>query len=312
LKEGTVEPSGIALTYISSPPPATFWRMWQNREFDAAEFSLSTYIAARSRGDRSLVGIPVFPSRVFRHAFIFIGANSGIDVPSDLRGRRVGVPEYGLTAALFQRGMLQDEYGVRPEDIQWFQGGITRPGRKERLVIDLPAGIRIESIADRTIDEMLVKGDLDAIMTPSLPPSVRSNSLQVKRLFPDAEELEVDWYRRTGIYPIMHLIVVRREIHEAHPWVARNLMLAFEAAKQLAFQRLEAHGSPLVALPFLVHHLEASRRIFGPDIWPYGLEANRPTLEAAVRYSHEQGLSARPVGLDELFAPSTTNVFVAS
>lgn len=311
LWSGKVSPEGISLTYLNLSPAEIFWRMLQYEDFDISEMSLSAYILGLSRGDQRFVAIPVFPSRIFRHSFIFVNSHAGIQEPAQLKGRRVGVPEYHMTAALFIRGLLSDEYDVHPTDLHWFQGGQERPGRIERLELTLPQSIRLERVVDRTIDEMLIAGDLDAIATASVPPSFRKQIPHIRRLFPDAKDVEKESYRKTGIFPIMHIIVIKREIFERHPWVTQSLMKAFQEAKAEFYARLSGRVSAAAAvLPFSNHDVEETVSLFGADFWPYGVEANSRTLEAALRYSYEQGLSSRKVSLEELFAANSIDAFV--
>lgn len=306
LADGTVTPEGIELTYLHLQPAETFWRLTRYQEFDVSEMSLSGHIMRVARGDDAFVGLPVFTSRAFRHAGLYVRTDRGIETADDLRGRRLGVPEYHMTAALYMRGLLADESGIEPRDIEWVQAGQHEPGRVEREPLDLPDDIRVRPDYERTLDDLLRDGDVDGLTTPYVPAGFGDGGYPVRRLYADPLAAETEYYARTGIYPIMHLVVLRRDVHERHPWVARELVKAFERAKDVCLRRMEGIGghSPS-ALPFFLHHLDAGKRLFGDDLWPYGIEANRPTLEAAVRYSHEQGLSERKVEVEELFAPSS-------
>ncbi|HEV7956457.1 MAG TPA: hypothetical protein VGP10_04795, partial [Marisediminicola sp.] len=225
----------------------------------------------------------------------------------DLRGKRIGVPEYHMTAALFAKGMLSDEYGVRAEDVRWVQGGLHRPGRVERMPLDLPSNIELVVERERTIDQMLVDGELDALITAEEPKGFVEGAPGVRRLFPDPRAAELDYFSRTRIFPIMHTLAIRKELLAANPWIAKSLNDAFEQAKRVCYSRMmEGGGGVLpIMLPFLRHEFEATQRMMGDDYWPYGVSANRDVLEAAVRYSHEQGLSKRLVRVEELFAAST-------
>jgi 4,5-dihydroxyphthalate decarboxylase len=302
LSDGTVAVEGVDLKCIAiSPPSQIFLRMLRNEEFDASEMSLSNYMIALGGGDTRFVALPVFPSRVFRHSNIWINAKTGIREPRDLIGKRVGIPDYSMTAMLFVRGMLSHQYGVMPEDIIWFRS------RSEHVSTRVPAGIRIQNIEKgRTLDGMLEAGQLDAIVATSLPPSVSRGSAVVKRLFPNAREIEADYFRRTKIFPIMHLVVIRRAIYERNRWLAVNLAKAFEAAKRHTYERYE---ESLYPLPWLNLDYEFAKAALGDDIFPYGIERNLPTLEAATLYSVEQGLTARRMKLSEIFAPETLELF---
>jgi 4,5-dihydroxyphthalate decarboxylase len=300
LAEGSIAPEGIELVYIALQPAEIFWRMLQYRDFDVAEMSLSNYTSLVSQGDPPFVAIPVFPSRVFRHGYFFINANAGIREARDLIGKRGGVPEYSMTAAVYMRGLLQHEYGVQPRDIAWVQGRADRLGRK------LPPDIRLtQAPAGAELGDLLERGELDFLMTANNPLAFRRGSAKVKRLFPNYAELEKDYYRRTKIYPIMHTIVIRREIYERDPWVALSLYKAFLAAKDRAYRLLAETGSPKASLAWLQPLLEEERRIIGEDWFPYGIEANRASLGALLQYNYEQGLSDRLLKIEDLFAPST-------
>ena len=301
LTEGRIGVEDVELKYLCiSPPSQIFLRMLRNEEFDACEMSLSNYLIALNRGDRRFVAIPVFPSRVFRHSSIWIHAKSGITEPRDLIGKRVGIPDYSMTALLFVRGMLQHQYGVSPVDICRFRA------RPEHVSITVPPAIRIENIGkDQTLDGMLEEGKLDAIVYTSLPRSVKNGSAPIKRLFPNVRDTEAEYFRRTGIFPIMHLLIVRRAIYEENRWLAVNLIKAFQLAKEEAYER---YSESLFPLPWMSTDFEFARTIMGDDLFPYGIKSNLPTLEAAARYSHEQGLTDRKLELSELFAPETLDL----
>jgi 4,5-dihydroxyphthalate decarboxylase len=301
---GDVRPSGIDLTYLRMPVEEAFWRMARTHDFDASEMSFSSYILHRAQGDTSLTAIPVFTSRFFRHGYLFVNADSGIRGPEDLKGKRMGVPEYQITAVVWIRGLLEDEYGIKPSDLQWFQGGQEQPGRIEKLPISVP-GVQITPIPeDRTISQMLASGEIDVMMTARAPSTF--DGVRVKRLFPNFRQVEQDYYTRTGIFPIMHTVVVRSDVLEQHPWVARNLFDAFVAAKNKAYRELNGNIAALpYMLPWLVEYLEDTRQVMGNDFWPYGVEPNRKTIETLIRYSVSQGLSPRPVAVEDLFAKAT-------
>jgi 4,5-dihydroxyphthalate decarboxylase len=311
LVDGRVPVRGIELVYLPQLVEETFWRMARFQEYDVAEFSLSSYLIARDRGTPRLIALPVFPSRMFRHSAIYINTRAGITQPRDLIGRRVGIPEYQLTALLWIRGILSDEYGVLPEDIEWFIGGEERPGRQEKLPVDPPPRVRIRPIPPgTTLNQLLVEGELDALIAPRAPSAFLAGNPAVARLFPDYPAVEAEYYQRTKIFPIMHVVVLREEVLERYPWVARNLYEAFEAARRTTLVELHQTAALAVMLPWLHRELDRTRAILGEDYWPYGLEANRHVLETAIRYAHEQGLIRRRFALEELFAPSTIEEFV--
>jgi 4,5-dihydroxyphthalate decarboxylase len=300
LRDGSIKPDGIDLNYITQQPAEIFWRMLQYQEFHASEMSLSNYTSLVSDGNAPFIAIPVFPSRVFRHGYFFINTKKGIEKPADLAGKRGGVPEYSMTAAVYMRGLLQHEYGVMLNQIEWLQG------RADRLGHALPPDIRLtQATAGTELGDLLDRGELDFLMTANNPLSFRRGSPNVKRLFPNYAEAEKDYYRRTKIYPIMHTVVIRREIYERDPWVALSLYKAFLRAKDYSFRLLLETGSPKASFAWLQPMIEEEQAIIGKDWYPYGIEANRPTIEALLQYTSEHGLSARRLKLEELFAPST-------
>lgn len=308
LATGAVEPTGIDLNFLPFEVEETFWRMLKHQEFDAAEMSMSSYMIARDRGEPALVALPAFPSRFFRHSCVFVNPEAGIEEPSDLVGKNVGVPEYQMTASLMVRGMLQDEYGVRPEDMVWYHGGEEEGGREEKLALDLPDGLELHGIpANRTLSGMLDAGDLDALVSARIPSSFYDGG--VERLFPDFQRVEREYYRETGIFPIMHCVVLRRDVYDDAPWIAKELYKAFERAKQNALERIGKTNELQVGLPWTVAEFEETRELMGRDYWPYGVEPNREVLETMTRYSHEQGLTAKRLDVDELFAPNTYTEF---
>ena len=300
LIDGTVRPEGIDLNYIALQPAEIFWRQLQYGEFDACEMSMSNYTMLASRGDAPYVAIPVYPSRVFRHGYFFINTDKGISGPEDLAGKWGGVPEFSMTAAVYMRGLLEHEYGVKPSDVEWVQG------RANRIAHDLPAGVNVrQAPAGVELGDLLEQGEIDFLMTANNPLSFRRGSPKVARLFPNYVELEKDYYRRTGIYPIMHTVVVKRDILDRDPWVALSLYKAFCAAKDRCYALLLEAGSPKASFAWLQPMIEEEQAIIGRDWYPYGREKNRATLEALLLYAHEHGLTDRQLAIEELFAPST-------
>jgi 4,5-dihydroxyphthalate decarboxylase len=301
LAQGIVQPEGIALRYLAiQSPPEIFARMIKTRSFDVAEMSLAHYSIMRTRGEFPFVAIPVFPSRVFRHGYFFINTGNGIDKPADLRGKRGGVPEYSMTAAVYMRGLLQHEYGVKPGDVEWVQG------RAARLRHALPGDVRLtQAPPGAELGDLLERGEIDFLMTANNPLCFRRGARNVRRLFPDYRALEQDYYRRTRIYPIMHTVVIRRDIHERDPWVAMNLYQAFCRAKEYCYRLLLETGSPKAWFAWLQPMIEEEQAIIGPDWYPYGIEQNRASIEALLQYTGEQGLSERRLKIEELFVPST-------
>ena len=306
LIDGSVRPDGIELNYLSLPVEETFFRMLRSREFDCSEMSLSSYAASLSLKEPPFVAIPIFPSRFFRHSCIFVSAKSGIRKPEDLKGKRVGVPEYQMTAPVWIRGILSDDYGVKATDVEHFSGGEEEPGRTDKLKIALPPSIRLSSIPEnKTLSSMLAAGEIDALVTARAPSTFRTQPDAVARLFPDYVEKEKAYYRRTKIFPIMHTVVIRRDVYAANPWVAQSLFKAFSAAKAKALASYDQTAALPAMLPWLTAHVEEAKREIGADWWAYGLAENRHVLETFLRYHHEQGLSTRLLRLEELFAKET-------
>ncbi|HEY6197067.1 MAG TPA: PhnD/SsuA/transferrin family substrate-binding protein [Candidatus Binatia bacterium] len=309
LKDGTIKPEGIEINYVALEVEEIFWRMCRYEEFDVAELSMGAFLVAAAQGRRPFVAIPVFPSRTFRHRCIFVNTAAGIQKPEDLRGKRVGVPEYTMTAAVWLRGMFQHDYGVKPEDIHWIQAGEEQPGRKDRVDFDLPKGIRLDVVQDKTLNEMLESGAIDALMSPRMPSAFVAGSPRVGRLFPDYKRAEMDYFRRTKIFPVMHVIVIRKNIYDANPWVAQSLYKAFCEAKDLCFRRLYDTNVLHVSLPWFSAAYEETRDAMGPDYWPYGFAPNREVLETLHGYLFEQGLIKTKLELESLFAPETREAF---
>ena len=307
LQNGSVKPDGIEINYLPMLPSELFRRQARHAEFDIAEFSLSTLCHLTDDGDRRLVAIPIFPSRKFRHSEIWVNANAGISGPGDLKGKRIGAMEYQQTAAVWQRAMLQHDHGVEPSEVEWYFGAWETPGTyAERVPLELPSEIRTQVIPnDKCLSQMLEDGELDAIMGADPPRCVRENSPNVKLLFPDYYEREVEYFRRTQLFPIMHTVVLKRELYEEHPWVATNVYKAFVEAKAQAVDKLPRAGALYCMLPWLVKHIEDDLAILGPDPFPYGLEANRHTLETFMGYVYEQGIIKKPMTPDQLFASET-------
>ena len=294
LIDGRVKPEGVdELTYLALRPGETFWRMLNHEEFDASEMSLSSYTILRSEGDTRFIAIPVFPSRVFRQNALYVRSDSPLRGPADLKGKRIGVGDYQMTAAVWTRGFLQHEYGVLPRDLTWVIG---RPIR----TIEPPRGIRLETLpAGRTLDEMLERGEIDALMTVMIPKTLGKT---IRRLVPDFREVELVYYRKTRIFPIMHTFVLRRAVYEEKPWLAVSLYRAFLKSRDLAQRHLYDTDALSVSLPWLIDEIERSREI----AWDYSIEGSRPTLEALVQYLDEQTLTRRRMKVEELFAPNVS------
>ena len=306
--EGRVGIEGCRTIAIPLSPEETFHRALRYQEFDIAELSLASSLVAASRGAAAYAAIPVFPSRSFRHSAIYVRADRDISRPEDLKGRIVGVPEYQITAAVWVRGILSDEYGVRPLDVRWRTGGLHEAGRKEKIAHDLPPGNEVTPIgADETLSDLLDAGEIDALISP-VPPACLETNPFVRRLFPDYRTVEADYFRRTGIFPIMHVVGIRRTLLDAHPWLAVSVFKAYVRAKELCYQDLEAMGALRTTAPWPVASLEETRALMGHDFWSYGLQPNAGVIETVARYCNEQGLTKRQVTAAELFVPSTLDL----
>jgi 4,5-dihydroxyphthalate decarboxylase len=295
LIDGRVEPEGVDLTFIPLRPGETFWRMLNHGEFDASEMSLSSYTILRSEGDRRFIAIPIFPSRVFRHSAVYLPADSKIEGPEDLRGRRVGVGDYQMTAAVWVRGFLAHDYGVMPRDIEWVTG---RPVR----AVKTPADVRILPMPpDTSLEAMLDRGEIDALVSVMIP---RGLGKTVRRLFSDFRSVEARYFAKTGIFPIMHTFVLKTPLYEKNPWLATSLYKAFCRARDAGYRTTYDTDALAVGLPWVIDELEVMRRMFGPHIWDYSIDGSRPTLEALVSYLDAQGLSSRRMQVEELFVPN--------
>ena len=303
--DGLIQAEGIDLNCIPLSPIEIFWRMLKYEDFEASEISLSAYIIDQCSPAPRFVAVPFFPLRVFRHSALFVNRNAGIRSPEDLKGKKIGVPEYHLTAALWVRGFLQHDYGVSPEDVEWYAGGLEETGRKKRIEEDLPQRVRIHEIApDQTLNDMLERGLISALISPHRPLCFLKNTGNVGLLFPNFKEVERDYFRRTGILPIMHTVVVKREIYEREPWVTQSLYKALVEASTSVESTL-FHSALRYTLPWLQQDWEEAQELFGVEIFPSGVAPNWKTLEAAVLYSYEQGLATRELKPAELFAPNT-------
>jgi 4,5-dihydroxyphthalate decarboxylase len=307
LTDGRVSIEGCDVNYLTMPVEECFERAYFHGEFEVAEIGFSPYLIALSRGVCPYIAVPVFLSRMFRHSAVYIRTDRGISGPADLRGKRIGVPEYQMSAVMWFRGHLQDEFGIAAKDINWVQGGLENPGRREKFPLNLPPGFPLASAPDgQTLSGMLADGALDAVMAARRPSCFVSGHPQVSRLFPDYRAAERDYYRKTGIFPIMHAVGVRRDVHDQHPWLAASIYKAFTKAKRLADAEFAETTALKIGLPWVNAEYDETRALMGDDYWSYGLnEQNRKTLAAMARYSFEQGLSVRSLSVDEMFAEST-------
>jgi 4,5-dihydroxyphthalate decarboxylase len=306
LKDGRVLPDGFDPIYLALRPEDIFYRQIRFNQFQVSEMSVGHLMFMQSRGDNPWVGIPIFPSRFFRHRSIWVNADSGIKLPGDLKGKRMGCMDYYMTATIWIRGFLEDDYGVIPGDMSWYQGCQNTPGRLPFLDIPAPSALNFHRIpSDRSLNDMLVTGEIDALMSGYDPTSFMQGHPAVRRLFNDFAQVEQRYFRRTRNFPIMHCIVIQRDLYMEHPWIALSLYKAFSKAKQIAYSELAESQYLSVTLPWLHDHLEVTRSILGDDYWPYGFQANRHDLETLIAYAHKQGMIERRIAADELFAPDT-------
>lgn len=304
LIDGTVQIDGVEPVCMTLSPEEIFFRAFRHAEFDICELSLSSFTVKTAQRDCPYVGVPAFVSRAFRHTSIYVRTDR-IKKPQDLKGKRIGVPEYQLTAIVWARAILEDDFGVKPSDVTWVRGGIAEPGRPEKIAITLPPDVRMENAPEgETISAMLDRGEIDGFIAPR-PPTCAGRNPNVGWLFADPTAAAKDYYKRTGIYPIMHVVGVRRALVEQHPWLPAAVLKAFEQAKAAALAKLNDTSATKVTLPFVEEQLKAARELLGPDHWSYGIAANRRTLEAFLKRHHREGLSSRPVAVEELFHPTT-------
>lgn len=306
IKDGVVKVDGCAVTYLPLYPEEIFHRAFKFHEFDVSELSFSSYLRTVAAGTSQYIGIPAFVSRIFRHSGIYVRSDAGIRRPEDLRGKRIGVPEYQITAVVWMRGMIQHEYGVKPSEIHWRSGGQEQAGRHERTPLKPIPGLDLQPIgADQTLVGMLRAGELDALFTARAPSSFLAGEPHIARLFPDTRAAEIAYYKKTGLFPIMHLVGIRKSLAERYPWLATSVYKAFCEAKAIAMTNLRDVNALLVSLPFLEAETRETAAAMGEDFWRYGVRENLREIEALTGYAHEQGLIDRKVGIEELFAEPT-------
>lgn len=309
LSDGLVQIDGVDPVYMALDPEEIFFRAFRRAEFDICELSLSSFTVKTAQGNCPYVGVPAFVSRTFRHTSIYVRTDR-IKKPEDLKGKKVGLPEYQLTANVWARAILEDDHGVKPSDIHWIRGGLEETGRPEKIAITLPKDVKLEDApAGRTLSAMLEAGEIDGFMGPRVPSCFTRGAPHVGWLFADPVQAAKDYYKRTGIFPIMHLVGIKRELAESHPWLPGAVFKAFERSKTIALEKLADTSSTKVTLPFVEERLMEARELMGEDFWSYGVEANRKTLETFLRHHHAQGLSSRLVKPEELFHPGTLEAF---
>ncbi|MDO9433867.1 PhnD/SsuA/transferrin family substrate-binding protein [Hydrogenophaga sp.] len=305
LLDGRVQIDGVDPVIMNLYPEEMFFRAMRSQEFDISELSFSSYAVKTANGDCPYIAVPVFLSRAFRHTSIYVRKDR-IHKPEDLKGKRIGLPEYQLSANVWARALLQDDYGVAPEDVTWVRGGIETPGRPEKIALNLPTGVKLESAPDGvTISELLDRGDIDGFMAPRPPSAQAMANPNVGWLFDDPTAVAKDYFRRTGIFPIMHVVGVRMTLAEQHPWLPGAVFKAFSQAKDAALEALSDTSATKVTLPFVEEQLKAARETMGEDYWSYGVARNRATIDTFLRHHHAQGLSSRALSADEVFHPAT-------
>ncbi|WP_237214677.1 PhnD/SsuA/transferrin family substrate-binding protein [Falsiroseomonas oryziterrae] len=303
---GEVQIDAVDPHFMLLEPEEIFFRAMRHEAFDICELSLSSYALRVARGDSPYVAVPVFPSRAFRHTCIVVRTDRGIRSPADLRGKRIGMPEYQLTANVWARAILEEEYGVHQRDIAWVRGGYETPGRIEKLSVALPEGVRVEDApAGKTISGMLADGELDGVMGPRAPSCFERGDPMIRWLFEDPTTEAMAWYAKTRIFPVMHVLGIRRTLVERHPWLPGAVVKAFERSKRIALERLTDTSATKVTLPFVEENLRRARAMMGEDFFSYGLRPNRHVFEWFLRHHHAQGLSDRVLAPEELFHPST-------
>jgi 4,5-dihydroxyphthalate decarboxylase len=309
LADGEVQMDGVDPIFMFLSPEEIFFRAFRHVEFDICELSLSSYALKTAAQDCPYVAVPIFPSRAFRHNAISVRTDR-IARPQDMRGRRIGIPEYQLTANVWARALLEDQYGVLPSDIKWVRGGLEEPGRVEKIGLSLPADVHIEAAPQTaTLSAMLEAGEIDGIIAPRPPSCFGKEGARVGWLFPDPVRAATEYFKQTRIFPIMHVLGVRRDLVERHPWLPAAVTKAFSRAKTVAIERLLDPSASKITLPFTEERVREARALMGEDFWSYGLEANRHVLETFLRHHHRQGLSPRQLTPDELFAPSSLEAF---
>jgi len=309
LATGQVPVEGVDLTCLELQIEEIFFRMFTYRDFDASEVSLAKYSSLISQGDRSLIAIPVFPSRVPRHSSIYVRRDGPVRGPSDLPGKRVGIPEWAQTASVYSRGLLRHQYGIDLAAIEWIQAGVDQPGRVEKVKLDLPPGVRLTPAPDKSLSGMLLSGEIDAALSAHPPSCFEERHPNIRRLFEDFLATEMRYVKETGIFPIMHTVAIRRDLVEANPWLAGNLFKAFDEAKRRSLERALSVTATQFPIPWCYEHARRAQEMFGEDFWPYGIEPNRRTLDAFLQYAHEQGVCHRRLQPEDLFAPQVQRQF---
>jgi 4,5-dihydroxyphthalate decarboxylase len=298
---GRVQVEGIDFRLLNLPIEEIFYRFLVHKEWDVSEVSFAKYVAFTANDEADFVALPVFPSRVFRQSSLFVREKGPIKKITDLAGKRVGIPEWAQTAAVYSRGFLTDEYGVKLSSIHWVQAGVNQPGRVEKVDVKLPKGVKLTRVADKSLNEMLLAGDIDAVFAARPPDAFIKGDKRIKRFFQDFLAVEAAYYKNTGIFPIMHAVAVRKHVLDKNPWVARNLFKAFEEAKKRSIERALDATATMFPIPWVSEHAARGMELMGDDYFPYGVEKNEKTLKAFLRWAFEQGVCKRQLSIEELF-----------
>jgi 4,5-dihydroxyphthalate decarboxylase len=304
LAMGRVRPEGIELTCLTFPVEEIFYRFIVYKEWEVSEISFAKYVSLIAQGDETFYALPVFPSRVFRHSSLYVRRDGPIKRIEDLAGRRVGIPEWAQTAAVYSRGFLVHQFGLKLSSIEWVQAGVNQAGRVEKVDLKLPKGVKVTPMPDKSLNEMLLSGEIDAVLAARSPDAFLAGNRKIRRFFEDFPEIEAKYYKQTGIFPIMHAVAVRRDVLDKHPWVARNLLVAFEEAKRRSVARALDGTVSLFPIPWGNEYARQGMELLGEDYFPYGIEPNRKTLEAFLQYAYEQGVCKRHLKVEELFPKS--------
>jgi 4,5-dihydroxyphthalate decarboxylase len=301
LVAGRITLDGIRLTCLTLPIEEIFFRFLKYREWDVSELSFAKYASLISQGDDSLTAIPVFPSRIFRHSSIYVRRDGPVRGPRDLAGKRIGLPEWAQTAAVYSRGFMAHQYGIDLAGIDWVQAGVNEPGREEKVALNLPLGIRLSPAPTKVLSRMLIEGEVDAVLSAHAPACFEDGHPNVMRLFEDYMTVEVEYYRETGIFPIMHVVALKRALVDGQPWIAMSLLKGFEDAKRRSVARALEVTASRFPIPWCFEHTRRAQELFGKDHWPYGVDGNRTTLKAFLLYAYEQGVCHRQLRPEDLF-----------